>query len=368
MKQGNRILVVDDNANNIKVVAEILMPKGYRIAFAQSADEAFRIIDDFLPDLVLLDIMMPVTNGYEVCKRLKSDEKTEGIPVIFLTAKNQEEDIEMAYRSGGVDYLTKPFFREELLARVETHLNLKNSYNTILRQNIMLEEANDAKNKLFSVIGHDMRTPIASIHLLIDNLLHRADLSDTDYVIKSLRHIEVSANETFQLLDNLLSWARNQLNSIKCTPVFFDPGTLIEKAVKLFGLSATGKNIGIEFSKQEETIVFADEVMILSVVRNLIQNAIKYSFENGSLLIETKTRGEMLEVMIEDHGVGIDADISKILFSPQVPSIPGTRGEKGTGLGLGICKLFIEMNKGKIWFESAKGRGSKFFFSIPRKK
>ena len=213
-----------------------------------------------------------------------------------------------------------------------------------------------------------MRTPLASLQMLLDHLLNKADLNNTDFVISSLKHMQVSANETYQLLDNLLAWSRNQLHSLKCKPVYFDLKQVIANNVKLLENTAMKKSIDINFQNRGEILAYADEEMIKSVVRNLLLNALKFSFKNGKIIISIKKSDQELQVVIEDFGQGMSKDFANAVFDENYHSTPGTQGEKGTGLGLGLCKKFVTMNNGNIWVESEIDKGSRFCFTLPSKK
>ena len=160
------ILIVDDIPKNLQVLSSILSFEGYQISFASSGSQALNIIETSLPDLILLDIMMPIMDGYEVCKILKSNPRTKDIPIIFLTGKVEAEDIVHGLKIGAVDYITKPFNSAELLSRVHTHIELKLSRDAIVKYNYELEESkkqllelNASKDKFFSIIAHDLRSP-----------------------------------------------------------------------------------------------------------------------------------------------------------------------------------------------------------------
>ena len=164
------ILIVDDVPRNIQVVANILNSKGYKLLFSQSATKAIEIVKNKNIDLILLDIMMPGMDGYEVCREIKEIPDKKDIPVIFLTAKNDIESVTKGFRAGGVDYIVKPFNNEELVARVETHLKLKDAFNVIQEQNKELQELNKTKDKLFSIIAHDLRNPFNAIYMMSEVL------------------------------------------------------------------------------------------------------------------------------------------------------------------------------------------------------
>jgi signal transduction histidine kinase len=180
--------------------------------------------------------------------------------------------------------------------------------------------------------------------------------------------MKLSANDTFQLLDNLLSWSRKQLNSLNCTPVYFDLITIIQSTFQLLDATAKRKDITIKVPDEEEILVYADEEMIKSIFRNILLNAIKFSARKSVVNIFTQREDKHVQVTIEDSGTGIPEKQIPLLFEEKYYSTKGTSGEKGTGLGLNISKVFIELNQGKIWVESKPGEGSRFHFTIPARK
>ncbi|MBS3769456.1 MAG: response regulator, partial [Bacteroidales bacterium] len=151
-KEESKILLIDDSVQNLKLLGNMLREKDYQIALARDGKEGLQLAKKIYPDLILLDIMMPDLDGYEVCKQLKEDEQTKDIPVIFLTAKTSNEDLVKGFQLGGVDYITKPFNREELFMRIKTHLDLKKAHDKISSQAETLRELNETKDKMFSVI------------------------------------------------------------------------------------------------------------------------------------------------------------------------------------------------------------------------
>ena len=369
MDEMNKILVIDDNILNLEVIASLLKKQDYHFALAQNAKEAFDIIDSFSPDLILLDIMMPDIDGFEVCEKLKSEKRTEEIPVIFLTAKSSKQEIVKGFTLGGADYITKPFFKEELLLRIKTQVELKKAKDKLKKQAKYLAKLNSGKDKLFSVIGHDMRTPLASIQLLTDNLLSTENWKDEEYLLSSLKLMQVSANDSFQLLSNLLNWSRDQMNAVKCTKVYFNVKETITSVINLYDYTAKQKGISIECIKtQGELLVYADEEMTKSVIRNLLSNAIKFSYEYSTVYIKSKKEKDFILISVTDSGIGIgESDILNIFANGYYTTL-GTIGEKGTGLGLSISKKFVELNGGKIWVKSNTNSGAQFNFTLPVKK
>ena len=209
--ENYKILVVDDIATNVLLLKTILGKAGYRIVTATGGREALEKVESESPDLILLDIMMPDMNGYEVIERLKADERFCRIPVIFLSALHDSENIVKGFKMGASDYVSKPFNHEELITRVAHHMFIAEAQRVIVRQNEELQETLASRDKMYSVIAHDLRSPIGSLKMLFNTLL---DSLDAERVgagnLDMLRMGNDIAEDTFSLLDNLLKWTKCQ--------------------------------------------------------------------------------------------------------------------------------------------------------------
>lgn len=376
------ILIVDDIGENLQVLGNILNKEGFDTSFALNGKQALSIIEDTLPDLVLLDISMPLMNGFEVCSILKNDEKTKSIPIIFLTARTEVDSMVYGFTIGADDYVTKPFNTLELLARVRAHIDLKRFKDTILIQNKKLsdlveqlsksnEELNKliaSKDKFFSIIAHDLKGPIGNLNSFLIFMGDHADKLSKEDLHKNILSLQNSSKKIQDLLENLLTWARSQKGDIEYKPDKFNLKRLIQSNMLLFESAAKNKKISISCDVDEGVSAYFDYEMIKTVFRNLINNAIKYTNENGSILIYYKELDQKIEISIKDSGIGMDKSISENLFRIDVKhfSTNGTKGEKGTGLGLILCKEFIDKHNGEIWVESKEGTGSEFKFTLPK--
>jgi PAS domain S-box-containing protein len=230
-----------------------------------------------------------------------------------------------------------------------------------------LKEANLTKDKFFSIIAHDLRSPFTSI-LGFTRLLDDEYDEFTDEERKTMvKQILNSTESTFQLLDNLLAWAKTQLGRTIYTPESFTLESLISESVKLTLPQAQIKNIKISIGKTEDLTLFADQNMIRTIMRNLLSNAVKFSFPDGLIELDTSFADNILTISVSDHGTGMPPETLNSLFSltEKVPSTKGTANEKGTGLGLILCREFVERNGGTIHVESAVGKGSTFFVTLP---
>lgn len=360
------ILIVDDNKKNLQVLGNFLHEEGYKIAIAQDGYQAIKLAEKIKPGLILMDVMMPGIDGFEACLNLKSKKELKDIPVVFLTAKSETTDIIEGFKKGGVDYITKPFKKEELLVRVKTHMELENARKMLKITAEELKAANAGKDRLFSIIAHDLRHPLANLISLLELLLFDYERLTKENIIKCFKEIKDSTDETFNLLQNLLQWSRNEMGNLNLKPTQFMIADSVNSAIALFKQSSGKKNITIDYQSGDNVKVFADKDMVDSILRNLLNNAIKFSFENSSIIVTDKISDGKVEIKIQDFGKGIPEDIKKELFDKnKVITTRGTKNEKGTGVGLNLCREFVEKNNGSLWFESEEGKGSIFYFTLP---
>ncbi|HSH18825.1 MAG TPA: hybrid sensor histidine kinase/response regulator [Draconibacterium sp.] len=361
-----KILVVDDSAFDLQLVDWILQEKNYETIAANNGTEALKLLGTLNPDLILLDIMLPDISGFEVCKKIKLIENLKDVPVIFFTSLSNVEDIVKGFEAGGVDYVTKPFNKDELLVRIQNHLELIRSKRQIELQAQELRHANALKDKMFSVISHDLRSPLSSIKLTLDFVATGVLKPDSELFKDTVKDLVKTTDEAYVLLENLLGWAKSQSNTLKVHPENLELKSLALSVVGLLKLSSENKKIKIENKITDDIIVLADMQMVHSVFRNLLSNALKFTPGNGAIEINTLKKDIEVEISIKDSGVGISTNnLKKIFDQNQSVKTFGTNNEAGSGLGLVLCKDFVEKNGGKIWVESESGKGSIFTFTLP---
>ncbi len=342
------ILIVDDNPKNIQLVGNILRQNvKCDFSFASNGFQALDAIEKNPPDLILLDVMMPELNGFETCKRLKADERFCDIPVIFLTARIESEDIVNGFQHGAVDYIPKPFVPSELLSRVTTQLKIKEHSDIIQQQN-------DERKQLLHILCHDLSNPFSSLISCLDLI------SDADMFMK--------------FKDNLMSLAENGLNIIELIRrmrsldekgLQLDPNPvnlkkLIEKSLGILKARIATKNIDIAIDIPAEIRVHVESVSFVnSVINNLLSNAIKFSQTGGKIEISAKENDREISLNIRDHGIGMPEALCANLFDiRKATSRPGTNGEPGTGFGMPLVKKFIESYDGRLSVSSAESKTS----------
>lgn len=373
MKNDNpyNILIVDDLPKNIMVLGNNLMAENYQIAYAKSGSEAIQQTLDNDFDLILLDIMMPGLDGYETCHQILSNPKTENIPIIFITAKNDYESIIKGFDTGAVDYVTKPFNAKELLARVKTHLELKRSrekleeVNEILEQKVEertkeLKKANEkikkldaAKSSFLGIISHEVRTPLngiyGSIEMLKDIIKNEEDQDILEMITESADRLL-----SFSELSTLIS----ELN--------VDQYEIIKDSVKLMDLVHLAKEKNIEKlfdghkvqfylqASSEDLEVVVDKKLILKVIKDIIHNSVKFNQEQVNIYIDINHKPEHIELKIEDDGVGFPDQVLPSLF--EIFQSDSEEYVEGKGLNLAAAKLILNAHNGHIEaYNSEKG-------------
>lgn len=365
-----KILIVDDVMSNVLLLKVLLTNEKFAIATASNGRQALEQVEKENPDLVLLDVMMPDMSGFEVAQHLKSNPNTADIPIIFLTALNSTADIVKGFQVGANDFISKPFNKEELIIRVTHQISLVAAKRLILSKTEELQRTIAGRDKLYSVIAHDLRSPMGSIKMVLNMLILNLP---SEKIGAEMYELLTMANQTtedvFSLLDNLLKWTKSQIGKLNVVYQDVDLVEVTDGVIEIFSMVASLKKIRIHEMKPEKMMVNADIDMLKTVVRNLLSNAIKFSKENSEVLVKMEEVDGMAVVSVQDYGCGISEEgQKKLLHTDTHFSTFGTNNEEGSGLGLLLCKDFVVKNGSKLWFTSKEGEGSIFSFSIPVKK
>lgn len=367
-----KILAVDDHPDNLQIMINYILSldNKYSLLGAPNGEIACKIAEKELPDLIIMDWEMPVMNGIDAVKQLKKDEKTKDIPVVMATGvMMSSEDLKIALEAGAIDYIRKPIDKVEFLARINSILQLGEHIKEIKRQKQELTELNTTKDKLFSIIAHDLKNPFNTIIHTSEELLKYIEKLSTEKIRAQVSEISKTSRNTYHLLENLLQWS---LSQIKHTEIHFDVLDivhLINQNISLFENMAKGKSISVESAMNEKDSYFAfgDYNMTNTVIRNLLSNAIKFTPPGGNVSVRCFEEDKNIIISVQDTGIGIaEENIPKLFLLDTKLRKKGTAQERGSGLGLILCKEFVEKNNGKIWVESKLGEGSRFNFSIPK--
>ncbi len=366
--KGN-ILIVDDTPENLLFLANGLTIQGYEVKCAISGSMAILGVADELPDLILLDIRMPEMDGYEVCEYLKANERTREIPVIFLSALNEVSDKVKAFASGGVDYITKPFEMEEVLARIENQLTICSLQKQLQQQNLRLQKLNDELRQsnreleeFAYIVSHDLQEPLRAISSFTQLLAEKYQSYLNAEAHEYIGFILNGTTRMKQLIKDLLAYSRLGTRGREFQPT--DCNMVLENV--LMDLQIVIAETDAKLISEFLPTVMGDSVQLAQLFQNLIINAIKFHRPEVppsiKISIEAKN-GEWL-FGVHDNGIGIKARDFERIFQ-MLKRLHTAGNYPGTGMGLAICKKIVERHKGQLWVESELGVGTTFYFTIP---
>ncbi|MEO7599114.1 MAG: hybrid sensor histidine kinase/response regulator [Opitutus sp.] len=364
---GRKVLIVDDDRLNIRILSGILRSEGYVIADASSGEAALQLYPTFQPNLVLLDVMMAGINGYEACRELKRLYGDECAPIVFITAKNEADDVVEGLAAGGADYLAKPFQKKEVVARIRTHLRsqmLSEQQKLLVDQ---LSKANAAKNRFLGMCAHDLRNPLASVRGLAEFLRDGVVGALTVDQLDLINTIHTASQSMLRMVNELLDVATIESGELKIVREQHNLAELIEKCVYLANIDAAKKNTIISFARPSAApAAFVDLAKIQQVVDNLLNNAVKYSPPGSKITAEYRWNAKEFSFGVKDQGPGIPEDERDKLFKDFGRlSVKPTGGEKSTGLGLAICRKIVDAHNGTIVAENLIGGGCEFRVTLP---
>lgn len=361
------ILIVDDIPRNLQVLGSILGENGYSVNVASSGQGALDSIAAQVPDLLLLDIQMPDIDGIEVCKRLQNDPQTSSIPVIFLTARTETDDIVRGFESGAVDYITKPFFFTELLARVRTHLKIKRYSDIITAQNQHLQQLHEEKNEFLGTITHDIANPLTSLQVTAELLERKSTSLNPEQIVQYARDLRLATSQIASLSNNLLNMSALESGTLRLDSEPVDLITLLQDSITKYRVQAEAKTIIINLEIQaEQPLTFnTDRTLLFRIIDNLLSNALKYS-PHGTTVELRVTSGASLQISVADEGPGIQPGEQHLLFTrfARIDTHP-TAGESSTGLGLFIVHRLTQLLHGTITYQNRPGGGSVFILELP---
>ena len=363
-----KLLVVDDVQTNVLLLKALLGKEGYGILVANNGQEALEVIRNENPDLILLDVMMPGMDGFEVAERLKSEEFRCEIPIIFLTALDDTQSIVNGFKLGVGDFISKPFRKEELMVRIKHQLSLVAARRIIEEKNEELRKPIAGRDKIYTENAHDLRSQMASMKMLMNTIMMSVEKDKIDPdIFDMLEMSNKTSEEVFSLLDNLLKWTKSQLGKLTVIPQKLDISELADGVVEVMNSVAEVKHIKLIRTDHESFFVYVDIEMIKSILRNLISNAVKFSNPDSEIKVGIKAEDGKVIVSVTDSGKGIKKeDQHKLLKDSTHFTTYGTNSEEGSGLGLLLCRDFARKNGGELWFESEENLGSVFSFSLPQ--
>lgn len=362
-----KILIVDDVVSNVLLLKILLTNEKFQVCTANCGNMCIEQARAEKPDLILLDVMMPDISGFDTAIILKKDPELKDIPIIFLTALNSPADLVKGFQVGANDFLSKPFNKEELVVRVMHQIALVAAKRLIEKQNRELLATINNRDKMYSVIAHDLRSPMASIRMVL-NLVVAAVSPDVvgQEIFDLIDKANKESEDVHDLLDNLLKWTKSQTGRLSVVMQDLDLNDIIPGVVDIFEMIAATKKIKLSYTGGS-TIVRADNDMLKTIVRNFMSNAVKFSPENSTVEISVTSDADFAKISIRDHGVGIAADRIDSIFHKGETTY-GTGGEEGSGLGLQLCQDFAQKIGGDVMVQSVEGEGSTFSVLVPLKK
>ncbi len=357
------LLVVDDDPVNLELLCDLLEALDYRVAGALSGDAALAAARERRPELVLLDVMMPGMNGYEVCRRLKDDPDTAGIPVVFVTALSDVGDKVEAIEAGADDFLTKPFSRPVLVARIRSLLRLKHANDELAASYRRLREMEELKDDLTKMVVHDLKSPLAgimgSLELVVDGDLgplapeQRRLLSDS----------QQRAADALRIIDNLLDVARMEESGLRLHLAEVSAGRLLREVESEWSVRAERQGAVLTVADVPDVRLQADPRLLRRVLANLVGNALRHAGPRVRVRLSAAVDDApgAVRFTVEDDGAGIPDGMQDEVFRKYA-----TAGEQASsGLGLSFCKLAVEAHGGAIWVRSHRGEGAAFHFTLP---
>jgi len=381
-----RILIVEDDSVISTDLKKTLWSLGYEVtAVARSGEQALRHVTDDRPDLVLMDIRLSgAMDGIEVASRIRANGH---IPVIYLTSHSNASLLERSRPTEPYGYLLKPYRKKELQATIEMALykhemecrleaancqlareieERKLLENALKNSERQLRALNASKDTFFSIIAHDLRNPFNSLLGLTAFLVSAIEDYDKDRLKSFISRLHTSAEKVYALLNNLLEWSRLERGLLQPTPQRIELCRLILFAVEALAADVARKQITLVNRVPEGMAAYADLNMLITVVRNLVSNAVKFTGSGGTIAISARQTGNVVELDISDTGIGISADgLNKLFRIDAKYARKGTADEDGTGLGLLLCKELVGKNSGSIRVESEVGKGSTFTVTLP---
>lgn len=360
------ILLVHSFLSATASVFHFLREAGFHILQTTNQQEAIRMAAYDVPDLIIIDINTSIPKLRQFIQELKTNRTTFQIPLLIVISFSHDLYFPHCLRQDQVDFIIKPYHPQELFLRIQRQFLPARSTRSLQKENNRLKQALESRDKLYSIIAHDLRAPIGTIKMLNTTIAQQSHKIKDNPILTLLKMLQATTEEAFNLLENLLSWTRTQNGKTKIHATVFNINYTIRQVVSLFSPLASNKNITIHNHATEDTAVYADEDMIKTVLRNLISNAIKFTYAEGEIDITVSKLPECRLISVKDNGKGISTiDQKKILKPNEHFTTYGTRNEKGSGLGLALSQDFIKRNKGKLWFSSQEGIGTTFFFTLP---
>lgn len=361
------ILVIDDQAANLMLLSATLRNAGYQVAAANHGATALKILQNRQPDLILCDVIMPEIDGYEVCRQVQANSQTRDIPLIFLTAQTESEQLLKGFEVGAVDYIAKPFNPGELLVRVKTHIELKKARDTILAYSQNLEHLNSEKNHFLGIAAHDLKNPLANMIISTEMVEFKANHISISDIKAYMQIMHKDAKRMLMIVNNLLDVNRIESGKLELQPEVFDLNETCLSLSQHYQDQIQNKDLHLHLELPIGPQLYRSDPQILyQILDNLFSNAIKYSSPQHSIWFRLKKEDIAYQLEIEDQGPGFsDKDQQQVFQKFARLSAKPTAGESSTGLGLSIVKLLSDQLNVFIDYETEVGKGTCFKLRLP---
>lgn len=356
------ILVVDDIPENVELLEAYLVPEKYNVVTAYNGIEALERVQESPPDIVLLDVMMPQMDGFEVCQTLKNDPKTQFVPVVMVTALKERDDKLKGIEAGADDFLTKPIDRVELLTRIRSLIRVKFLHDDLEKSYVALQELQNTKERLTQMIIHDLKNPLTGVKANIE-IVGMEDLGETRECLDAAQR---SCDLLFNMIQDLLDISKMEEGKLVLTRETLDLKEIVSPVVREVSVPAQAEDKEVVVDMPDDLArINLDRDLVYRTLSNLMQNAVKHSGRGGTITVRASNTEDHMRIAVQDTGQGIPDDFKEKIFEKfgQVE----TRQRTGSGLGLTFCKMAVEAHEGRIWVESVEGEGSTFIFELPLK-
>jgi len=360
-RMSGSIMIVDDSPDALRVLTELLKEEGYEVRPVLLGRQAIKAAISTPPDLILLDVMMPDMDGYEVCRKLKASPETKDIPIIFLTALDLEENEETGFALGAVDYISKPIQIAIVRARVKTHIQLKLQRDQLELQTVELQALNSELESFGHSVSHDLKAPLHIIKMYGEMIQKTFEREKDEQGYEEIQIILNACARTYRIIDDLLKLST--ISRAELSQERVDLSALAETSFQEIRKSQPERTV--EFICMPGLMTVADLNLIRIAIFDLLSNAWKYTSKHKTARIEFGAiqKGVALVFYVKDDGAGFDSENATELFAPFVRFHSESEFE-GTGIGLSIVNRIIMRHGGQIWAESKPEKGATFWFTI----
>ena len=367
MNQHNpKILCVDDDPLNISLLQAVLVPQGYDVVSAANGSLALEMIRTGQIDICLLDVMMPGMDGFEVCRRIKSEEGSSNIPVVMITVLDDRRNRVRGIEAGAEDFISKPFDSTEVLARIKMLLHVKELHDRLIQD---AKVAHVTKQQFLNIMPHELRTPMNGV-LGMSQLLEMTELTGEQQ--EYLKDLNQSGEDMLSLVCNFLDFTSIEAGKTQMKSVEFNLRDCVNDAVIMQKIitNAKGLALDVEFIGAFPDVLMGDALRLRQILLNLVGNAIKFTAQGGIAITvkldEQKNNSVIVKIAVRDTGIGISPEALGDIFMPYIQEdASATRQYDGAGLGLTLSRLLAELMGGTISVESAKNVGSCFTLTVP---